>query len=73
MHQAATVLRDKAPSEIADAAKTYADALDAVADSMSGGAVNNAVLQGKLIAAVKDHPEDISKVALYIVKNCSGT
>ena len=64
-------IRKYAPSEIKDAANTYADVIDAVGQSLSsGGAVNSAAVQVALAKALKEKPADIGKVALYVAKNC---
>jgi hypothetical protein len=59
----------KAPAEIADAAKVYVAAFEALAKSSS-----NPAEMAKAMAAVgKDNGADIAKVATYIGTHCSNT
>jgi hypothetical protein len=60
-------MRKYAPAEISQAATTYADAVEAVANALGSGATDGASALTKDLAK---NPQDMAKVAVYVAKNC---
>lgn len=70
MQAAAADMRKFAPSEIAAAARTYADVMDNIGKAAASGSFDEAQLQQAIADGMAGKAQDISTVAVWAAKNC---
>lgn len=71
LRAAAADMRTFAPAEIAQAATTYADVMDAIGTAAQGGTIDQAALSAAIADALTGNSSDISTVAVWVAQNCS--
>ena len=71
LQAAAADMRKYAPAEIAQAANTYADVMDAIGKAAAGGTVDQAALMKSISEATSGNAKDIGATAVWVSNNCS--
>ncbi len=64
-------MRKFAPSEIKDAAGTYADVMENIGKLAQGGTMDEAGLSKAIAQGMAGKAADIGKVAVWVAKNCN--
>ena len=67
---AAADMRKYAPTEIKDAAETYADVIENIGKAAQAGKMDEAGMQKALVAGMAGKAADIGKVAVWASQNC---
>jgi hypothetical protein len=63
-------MRKYAPAEIAQAANTYADVMDAIGKAAAGGTFDEAALTKAITDGMSGNAKDIGTTAVWVANNC---
>ena len=68
---AAADMKKYAPAEIQQAANTYADIVNTVAQSIASGTIDSSSMAQAVSTALAGNGKDIATTALWVSKNCN--